>query len=191
DFDTTWQREGERISALECMNAFLNWRKQRTRRLFGTEVDFDGIWTLTKSDGETEQLRLKGQADIVEISDDNGVYIIDLKTFQNPPNPEAVEENLQLAIYQVAVTLGLVTESTDHTSAGAALISLRKPKSGLPIQLNQSSIEERKNWIEDKMIQFAEVARSEGYEAKICSSCSYCRFKKVCPLQNEGKQVLS
>lgn len=191
DFDTTWQREGERISALECMNAFLNWRNQRTRRLFGTEVDFDGIWTLTKRDGQTEQLRLKGQADIVEISDDKGVYIIDLKTFQYPPKAEAVEENLQLAIYQVAVTLGLVTDSTDHTSAGAALISLRKPKSGLPVQLNQSSIEDRKDWIEDKMIQFAEVARSEGYEAKICSSCAYCRFKKVCPLQNEGKQVLS
>lgn len=191
DFDTAWQREGERLSAVECMGAFLRWRQRRSRALYGTEVDFDGVWTLTKVNGETEQFRLKGQADIVEISDQNGVYIIDLKTFSTIPKPKEVEENLQLAIYQVAASLGFVTHNEEHTSAGAALVSLRKPTAGLPQQLDQSSIEERKEWIESKMLHFAEVARSEGYEATLCQSCKYCRFKKVCPLQNEGKQVLS
>ena len=191
DFDTKWQREGERISAVECMNAFLHWRHRRSRALYGTEVDFDGIWKITNENGETEQLRLKGQADVVEISDNNGVYIIDLKTFGYAPKPEVVQDNLQLAIYQVAASLGFVTGDSEHSAAGAAIVSLRQSKAGQPIELEQSSIEDRKDWIESKMLHFAAVARSEGYEATICASCRFCRFKKVCPLQNEGKQVLS
>lgn len=190
DFDTTWQRESERVSAVDCMKAFLNWRNARKRNVYGTEVDFDDVWTITKSDGQTERLRLKGQADVVEISDDNGIYIIDLKTFGYPPKADDVENNLQLAIYQVAASLGFIKDSSHH-AAGAALISLRDSKAGQPLTLEQSSIESRRDWIESKMLGFAEIARSEGYEASVCSFCRFCQFKKVCPLQIEGRQALS
>lgn len=191
DFDTTWLRDKERKNALECMGAFLNWRQRRKRTLFGTEVDFDGTWTVTGPNGETEQFRLKGQADVVEMSDSTGVFIIDLKTFGTAPKQEDVENNLQLAIYQIAASLGFVTGDSSHTADGAAIVSLRKPKAELPLQIDQSSIENRRDWIESKMLHFANIARTEGYEATLCSSCRFCRFKKVCPLQNEGKQVLS
>jgi len=205
-FETPWMTQRERTNALECMSRFLVWRQARERTTIGREVDFDGSWTVTSDDGVTDVVRLKGQIDIVEISDSNGILIVDLKTNQRAFTYQKALDHMQLGLYQAAVEQGLL----NHLSAdfpvqgepafadGASLVHLRVPEGvGKPTPAERPQLplspdpETNKVWIEDKLAVAAEIVRSEKFLPTLGDSCSYCRIKNSCPLQPQGRPVIS
>jgi RecB family exonuclease len=181
----------------------LHWRENTSRKFVAAEIDFDDHLELTNAAGVTEKFRIKGQIDIVEISNDNGVYIADIKTVGTAPNANKTLENMQLALYQYAVQKGFVEHhqlielEKPIKTEGAALICVRLPegtskgveKPG-PLLRTQAAMDTETPWIEDHLFTAAEIVRAENFKPTKGDACKFCSIKIACPIQPTGVQVI-
>lgn len=202
-FGSDFEAEREKKNAVECIRRFLHWRENTTRNFVASEIDFDDTIKITNQAGVTEDFRIKGQIDIVEISNDNGVYIADIKTVGTDPNKEKTEKNMQLALYQYAVQKGFVEHhdliplEKPIKTEGAALICVRI-KEGTskgvdrpgPLVRTQEALDTEKPWIEENLFTAAEIVRSENFKPTKGDACKFCSIKIACPIQPTGGQVI-
>jgi superfamily I DNA/RNA helicase/RecB family exonuclease len=202
-FATDIEGEREKQNAIDCMRRFLHWRKNSAHRFLAAEIDFDDHVDITNAEGATERFRIKGQIDIVEISNENAVYIADIKTVGTAPKKEDTETNMQLGLYQYAVQRGfvehkeLVTLIKPIKTAGAALICVRLPegtskgedKPG-PMVRTQDAMDVESPWIEANLLTAAAIVRGETFFPTKGNACKYCSIKIACPLQPTGGQVI-
>lgn len=202
-FGSEFEAAREKKNAVECIRRFLHWREKTSRKFLAAEIDFDDQLQITNAAGVTETFRIKGQIDIVEISNDNGVYIADIKTVGTAPNAEKTLANMQLALYQYAVQKGFVEHhqlielDKPIKTEGAALICVRLPegksqgvdKPG-PLLRTQAAMDTEKPWIEDHLFTAAEIVRSENFKPTKGDACKFCSIKIACPLQPTGGQVI-
>src|SRR6478752_475590 len=74
--------------------------------------------------GTSRSVKVNGRADRVDRSPDGGLIIVDFKTGATVPSRAAVEQNAQLAVYQLALRLGagraLVQDTADSPANGVA-----------------------------------------------------------------------
>ena len=202
-FGSEFDAAREKKNAVECIRRFLHWRENSSRKFVAAEIDFDDHLELTNAAGVTEKFRIKGQIDIVEISNDNGVYIADIKTVGTAPNTNKTLENMQLALYQYAVQKGFVEHhqlielEKPIKTEGAALICVRLPegtskgveKPG-PLLRTQAAMDTEKPWIEDHLFTAAEIVRAENFKPTKGDACKFCSIKIACPIQPTGVQVI-
>ena len=119
-------------------------------------------------------------------------YVVDFKTGKNVPTKNEAQEHPQLAVYQLAVREGAV-KGVSNESGGAELVFLREgDAAGLPKTAEQDpSLEQPgETPIEKKLAKMAARVLDENFAAYGEKQCGTCVFRKCCPKQSEGKQLL-
>lgn len=140
-------------------------------------------------DGE-RQVRLRGRVDRLETDRDGRPVVIDIKTSKTAVTADAAREHAQLAVYQLAASLGAFPDATPEPG-GARLLYLAKAnqKTGAT-ERNQPAPDEDKlaEW-RDVVVDAAKSSAGPDYLAVESSDCPTCPVRTSCPLQENGRQV--
>jgi superfamily I DNA/RNA helicase len=100
EFQSEWHAGAQRRRAQRMILALAEYVNTRDRETVMAEAAFEFV---------TGRLQLSGKIDLIEKHPDGSYSVADLKTGATP-SPQAVAENRQLALYQLALTAaGLVT----------------------------------------------------------------------------------
>jgi len=104
--------------ALEAMlTAAQTWMAQHTERtLVGSEVRLSVAVPPVAGEPRTREVRLEGRADRLDRVADGSLVVVDFKTGATVPSKASVAENVQLAVYQLAIELG-AADGIGSTSA--------------------------------------------------------------------------
>ena len=170
------------------MERFLTWHvTDHGRLLHSSEQEFD-----VRLDVEGFDVRIRGSFDRVETDEAGLVYVVDFKTGKNVPTKNEAQTNPQLAVYQLAVREGAISGPAPEPG-GAELVFLRDgDANGLPKTVEQPPPEEAPGAtsIEKKLATMAARVLDENFSAYGEKQCGTCTFRKCCPKQPEGKQLL-
>jgi RecB family exonuclease len=184
-FRTPWSkaREHERVRA--GLAKFLTWHSGNPRTSLGTERRFTAEIELPGG----ELVKLAGQVDRLELSSDNRVVVVDLKSGRNAPTGPAVARHSQLALYQLAVDAGGFDDAP-AASGGAELVQLGledgKPEAVVQRQpAHEPDGPERAVLVEQLGIA-AYLIRAETFPAVIGPQCDRCAFAAICPAKSAG-----
>ncbi|WP_228553667.1 ATP-dependent helicase [Catenulispora pinisilvae] len=187
-FEAQWQSPQQKEEARAALERFLAWHvTDRGRLLHSSEQDFD-----VRLDVEGFDLRIRGSFDRVETDEAGLTYVVDFKTGKNVPTKSEAQEHPQLAVYQLVVREGAI-QGVSNESGGAELVFLREGDSaGLPKTAEQDpSLEQPgETPIEKKLAKMAARVLDENFAAYGEKQCGTCVFRKCCPKQPEGKQLL-
>ena len=136
-----------------------------------------------KVEAQVEGVTIRGRMDRLEYVDE-GVRVTDLKTGGNPDPYRKVDENAQLAAYQLA----LLGSGEDVAGARIALLGTKKK----PQTFDQKPLqgEALAQW-RNKVREVAESARGPYFEARPSdAACAYCSFDRLCPARERGHKVV-
>ena len=136
-----------------------------------------------KVEAQVEGVTIRGRMDRLEYVDE-GVRVTDLKTGGNPDPYRKVDENAQLAAYQLA----LLASGEDVAGARIALLGTKKK----PQTFDQKPLqgEALAQW-RNKVREVAESARGPYFEARPSdAACAYCSFDRLCPARERGHKVV-
>ncbi|HEY7812826.1 MAG TPA: PD-(D/E)XK nuclease family protein, partial [Nakamurella sp.] len=150
------------------------------REFLGSEVPID----VAPPAGDRE-VRLVGRADWVSRGADGRVVISDFKTSAATPSRSEVDEQAQLAVYQVAVALGAFGSAAEP--GGGELVMLRP---GTPKVLHQAPLDQAAvaAWI-DTLGSAAGAIAGSSLLARQGPGCDRCPVRAACPLRPEGRMV--
>jgi superfamily I DNA/RNA helicase/RecB family exonuclease len=145
--------------------------------------------TETRFDIDVGGIRLIGAIDRVDRAPEgeggaeNGIRIVDYKTGRNEPRPDALADDLQLAIYHLAATRD-PDLAVLGPPRGLQLLYLRTMhRFEQPIVAGHAEITEA------RVLAAAEAIRAERFDPAVDASCRTCPFHRLCPLQPEGREV--
>ena len=136
-----------------------------------------------KVEAQVEGVTIRGRMDRLEYVDE-GVRVTDLKTGSNSDPYRKVDENAQLAAYQLA----LLASGEDVAGARIALLGTKKK----PQTFDQKPLqgEALAQW-RNKVREVAESARGPYFEARPSdAACAYCSFDRLCPARERGHKVV-
>ena len=129
-------------------------------------------------------LRLRGAIDRVDrAADGEGIRIVDYKTGRKEPSPDALPDDLQLAVYHLAAT------------RDPELAALGSPRQLQLLYLRSMAAYEQPvvaghaEATEARVLAAAADIRQERFEPSVDASCRTCPFHRLCPLQREGREV--
>jgi RecB family exonuclease len=118
--------------------------------------------------------------------------VIDIKTGKQPPTRAKAQENPQLAVYQLAVSLGAFGKLDVSTEPGGArlLYVAKESKRGGVTELRQDPLDKEalQGWLE-VVRDAAEASIGPAYRAGENADCDRCPARTSCPLHDEGRQV--
>lgn len=188
EFRTPWSavREHERMQL--ALGRFLRWHHTNQRELLGTEVRFSTEVLLPSG----ERVRLSGYADRLELDTEGRVVVVDLKTARRAPSGPAVERDLQLALYQLAVDNGAVDELVGRQvrSGGAELLQLggEDPATAARTQGQPAPTDDgpARRDLTERLERVARQLREETFPARTGDHCKGCAFLPVCPARSAG-----
>ncbi len=187
-YDAPWQSEQQYDQAREALRRFLLWHvDSRGRELVATEVPFQVAVPVGAS-----TVLLRGFMDRVELDADGKVHVVDLKTGKQPFTGAEIKEHPQLATYQLAVRHGALDECLELRPevGGAELVLLRIDDRSRPKVQGQSALEPSPSWF-DKLLETAvDQVVSEQFPATPQDRCDRCEFRRCCPAQSDGRQVV-
>ena len=180
DSESGWISASHLESAVTMLEKFVAYHnKDTTRTVIDAEVRFDI---------KLGRARIKGSVDRLEVQADGSLFIIDFKTGASAISVKEASTNLQLASYQIGIAEGGFTQST--ISAGAELVYLGTDSTNATLR-SQSPIA---NEIEATKTQLNEIADGMGgarFFATINKRCKGCPVRKSCPVQSDGRTVIS
>ncbi|HEX5118701.1 MAG TPA: ATP-dependent DNA helicase [Pseudonocardiaceae bacterium] len=190
DAGAPWYSRRERLRVRRMLESFLGWlvtsRRELTQIAVESEVDVrperrpGGPW-----------LRLRGRVDRLEVDAQGRPVVIDIKTGKQPPSKAKARENPQLAVYQLAVSLGAFGELDVSTEPGGArLLYVAKETRSGPTELAQEPLDKEalQEWL-GIVRDAAEACIGPTYRAAENSGCDRCPARTSCPLHDEGRQV--
>ncbi len=196
-FDAPWESVVERAdvaSAIERLCAYL----RQAGPAVAVELPFSvtiPIRDLDESSGVDAAITVRGAIDRVEIDADGHVRLIDFKTMRHPPSARAVEQDTQLAMYQLAVRHGALGELVVEPEVrGAALVQLRvdsRDAPGQPRVQEQAPLGDDPGWLIADIGTAVNRVRAEDFPAVASSACRTCAFIVACPAHIEGREVLA
>lgn len=129
------------------------------------------------------RVQVSGRLDWLSVDEDGRVVVVDFKTTAQPKSKAAVQDNPQLATYQVAVA-----ENPDLPPPGGGRLVYLKKGAAVREQ-DPLTVEQRAVWIgairfaADRLVNAEQVATANSY-------CDICSVRSSCPLQPDGRQVL-
>jgi superfamily I DNA/RNA helicase/RecB family exonuclease len=208
DFEAHWLSAIERVEADSALERFVAWQESRSHlSLLGTEVEFS-----CEVDLGSDRVHLTGSADRIERDPDGRIRIVDFKTSKTAPTAADIALHDQLGVYQLAVQQGAFAAVAGEGArpAGAELVYLRLSdgSNGYPKTFQQASLDDvpfpvkpadspeqptlfkQPTWVHRRLVEAAQIIRSEHHEARIGPGCRYCPFRTSCPAQPAGQQVV-
>jgi superfamily I DNA/RNA helicase/RecB family exonuclease len=192
-YDAPWQSEQQHTEAREALRRFLVWHAaSRERELVATEVGFE-----VDLDMPGGVVRLRGFMDRVELDRDGRVHVVDLKTGKSAFTKDEVAAHAQLGTYQLAVRAGALDERLPSRPepGGAELVLLRLDEgassaSGGPKVQAQASLEPSPSWVEVLLDTAVRRVLGESFPPTPNDFCKRCAFRRCCPAQPDGRQVV-
>ncbi|MCW2499626.1 MAG: UvrD/REP helicase, partial [Frankiales bacterium] len=188
-YDAPWQSAQQHDEAREALRRFLAWHAAgRGRTLVATEIGFD---VPVDVDGTT--VRLRGFMDRVELDEDGKVHVVDLKTGKSLPGKKDLESHPQLGTYQLAVRHGALDGALPDRPdvGGAELVMLRLDGGdGGPKVPQQAALPEGRTWVEDLLDTAVRRVLHESFPPTPQDRCERCAFRRCCPAQPDGRQVV-
>lgn len=135
-------------------------------------------------DVEVGPHRLTGAIDRVDRGPDGGIRVVDYKTGRSELSAAEVAANLQLSVYHLAAGL-----DPDLAALGPPT-QLRMRFLRSMNAIDQPVTEGHGQGTEARVLATAGLILDESFEPSVCTtSCRYCDFHRLCPLQPEGRQV--
>ncbi len=150
-------------------------------------------WELVGSEvtmeAEIGRAVVTGRVDRLERDAQGGLRVLDYKTGSSVPTKAAMDQHLQLAVYQVAVEHGAFEAGTD--SAGAAILRLSKkaPRDNVPLTQRPLAEQDDPGWAQDVVAQVADGMAGASVQAVAGEHCKFCPVRSSCPVQPEGDVV--
>ncbi|MGH8833584.1 MAG: ATP-dependent helicase [Actinomycetes bacterium] len=197
-FEAPWQSDQQRDQARLALERFLRWHlRGRGRTTIAVEHAFD----VQVKAGETT-VALNGRIDRVELDDTGRVHVVDFKTGKSKASESEIAEHPQLGVYQLAVAAGAlagITAGPDGDVAdlpgGAELVHLRLDRQGDPDIQAQPALAPiadggDQTWVDQLLATVAERVLAEEFGPRPGDHCGPCEFRRACPAQPEGRQVV-
>ena len=207
-YEAPWQSQQQHDEARAALGRFLSWHAaSRGRTLIDTEVGFDVALEVAGA-----PVQLRGFMDRVELDETGKVHIVDLKTGKSVPSKKELERHAQLGTYQLAVRHGALDEvfETRPEVGGAELVMLRldgkdladqdlaqQDFSGQPVDRatgpkvpQQQALSAGLNWVDDLLDTAVRRILRESFPPTPQEHCERCTFRRCCPAQPDGRQVV-
>ena len=187
-YDAPWQSRQQHDQARAALQRFLSWHAaDRGRTVVATEVPFKVPVTVP---GGTVILR--GFMDRVELDADGRVHVVDLKTGKSAPSKKDLAAHPQLGSYQLAVREGALDGRLEGRPpvGGAELVMLRLDGPDGPKVPQQPALPDGRSWVEELLETAVRRVLSESFPATPQVRCDRCAFRRCCPAQAEGRQVV-
>ena len=180
DSESGWVSASHLESAVTMLEKFVAYHsKDTTRTVIDAEVRFDI---------KLGRARIKGSVDRLEVEADGSLFIIDFKTGASAISVKEASTNLQLASYQIGIAEGGFTQST--ISAGAELVYLGTDSTNATLR-SQSPIADEIEATKTKLNEIADGMGGARFFATINKRCKGCPVRKSCPVQSDGRTVIS
>ncbi len=180
-FDAEWHADNELARHREMLSTFLRWRTNTRHELteLGTEVDVEG--EVTRADGAQPAVCVRGRLDRLERDSQGRLVVVDIKTGKSPVSKDDAQGHSQLAMYQLAVAEGLISDGDDP--GGGRLIYIGK--AGSATERDQAALtpEGRVEW-RAVLQQAAAVTQGPHFLARINDGCAHCPVRGMCPAQD-------
>jgi superfamily I DNA/RNA helicase/RecB family exonuclease len=157
-----------------------------SRTFLGSELQIDVV---VPEDGG-RPIHLRGRVDWLSRGEDGRVVVTDFKTGSSIPSIAQGQAHPQLAVYQLAVSLGALAAHVDGPSTdvgGAELVYLASGVQRVREQDAQSA-ESGQEWI-GRLREVAGESIGPHYTARAGDHCAHCPVRSSCPVQPEGRQV--
>lgn len=178
-FDSAWYSHNELSRHQAMLSAFWQWRARTRHELteIATEVGIDGV--LPSPDPALPDVRVRGRIDRLERDIAGRLVIVDVKTGKNPVTKDDAQRHAQLALYQLAVSAGIV-ECGEHPGGGR-LVYLGKPGT---VERGQDALtaDSQQEW-RQAVHHAAAATVGPIFQARINDSCSHCPVRSSCPAQ--------
>jgi superfamily I DNA/RNA helicase/RecB family exonuclease len=181
-FDSAWYSRNELERHRLMLATFVQWRTQTRHELteIGTEVAVDGVLGADESTGPG--VRVRGRVDRLECDSAGRLVVVDIKTGKTPVSKDDAQRHAQLAMYQLAVAEGLLSQGAEP--GGARLVYLGKPGTGGATEREQDALtaDARAEWRE-LVRRAAAATQGPQFLARINDSCVHCPVRACCPAQ--------
>ncbi|MFI9817314.1 ATP-dependent helicase [Saccharothrix variisporea] len=191
DAGAPWFSRRERLRVEKMLDTFLTWLAASRDQLTQVAVEHEINVEVPKQEGGP-WLRVRGRVDRLETDREGRPVVIDLKTGKSPVTREEARQHPQLAVYQLATSLGGFTHlglGTDPGGARLLYVAKENKKTGAT-ELEQAPLDEQgvRVWLE--AVQAA-AGSSVGpsYTAVENSDCDRCPARTTCPIHPSGRQV--
>src|SRR3954453_19859137 len=112
-FEAPWQAEREREEARAALRRLVRWLEGRDRRGVASEASFE----VTLSTSGAGDVLLRGAVDRLEVDAEDRVHVVDFKTARSAKTKAAVEQDAQLAVYQLALRSGAFSDPVSPDAA--------------------------------------------------------------------------
>lgn len=140
----------------------------------------------------TGEVTLAGRIDRLVGDADSGYVVVDIKTGANPPPAAEVEEDAQLAVYQLALAGGALVEGPRGPEivageglrpGGAMLVHPRAPRSGgePTVRVQSAPTPAQLGLWRGRVLAAAEASRGPGATALPGPWCEGCPVRLACP----------
>jgi superfamily I DNA/RNA helicase/RecB family exonuclease len=191
DAGAPWFSRRERIRVERMLDTFLNWLASSRGQLTQIAVEEEMSVEVPKQEGGP-WLKVRGRVDRLEVDADGRPVVVDLKTGKNPVTRDEGEQHPQLAVYQLATSLGGFTHLGLGTEPGGAklLYVAREDKKTGAVERAQLPLDEQgvRTWLE--AVQEAGGASvGPEYTARVNPDCDRCPARTACPVHSSGRQV--
>ncbi len=190
DAGAPWYSRRERLRVRRMLDSFLDWLVESRAELTQVAVEHDMDVKPERRPGGP-WLRLRGRVDRLEVDAQRRAVVIDLKSGKNPPTRADARKHPQLAVYQLAVSLGAFEDlDVSGEPGGARLLYVAKQTRKGPTELRQDPLDKEAlhGWLE-VVRDAAEATLGPNYRASENSDCPRCPARTSCPLHDEGRQV--
>jgi RecB family exonuclease len=119
--------------------------------------------------------------------------VADLKTGRTAPSKAKAAEHPQLGAYQLAVTEGGLDLPSGTRSAGAQLVYLGTPTVSPTVRSQPALAPEPDgtSWARSLVEGAANTMAAATFTARENDLCAVCPVRRSCPVQPEGRNVVS
>ncbi|MGB0973066.1 MAG: RecB family exonuclease, partial [Mycobacterium sp.] len=139
---------------------------------------------VTGADGAQPAVCVRGRLDRLERDNQGRLVVVDVKTGKSPVSKDDAQGHAQLAMYQLAVAEGLISEGDDP--GGGRLVYIGK--GGGATERDQAALtpEGRVEW-RAVLRQAAAATQGPHFLARINDGCAHCPVQGMCPAQDGGR----
>ncbi len=185
DVGAPWFSRREHQRVRDMLTAFRNWLSTSRSTLEQLAVELEVDVLLPGSPA----VRIRGRVDRLERDGDGRPVIVDVKTSKNPISRDAALGHPQLAVYQLAASLGAFSSLGVSDEPGGARL-LYVSKGGAERTQPPLDGEGRSHWL-GAVQSAARSTIGPAYAAHESTDCPRCPARTACPLTDSGRQITS
>ncbi|MEP6697412.1 MAG: ATP-dependent DNA helicase [Pseudonocardiales bacterium] len=184
-FEAQWDGDRHRDTAREALSRLREWLRANDRQHLGSEVPFGPV--------DYAGAFLSGMVDRLDADAEGRLHVVDFKTAASKPTQAEVGADLQLGFYQLAVQAGAFADvSAGREPGGAELVQLVDGRvGGSPSVQRQAALPADGGEVAAALRRMVEAVVTESFPARPNDRCERCAFRRACPAQDAGAQVVS